>query len=67
MWSPPQAEAPTEITHLPLVSWLPIIVALVANVGIQVALVGTGRVGIKSCNSKFVLEQELTSHVPLWA
>ena len=49
MWSPPQAAgARTQITHLALVSWVAIIVALVGNVGIKVAVVSTVRVGIKS-------------------
>ena len=49
MWSAPEAAgARSEITHLALVSWVAIIVALVGNVGIKVAVVSTGRVGIKS-------------------
>ena len=49
MWSPLQAAgARTQITHLALVSWVAIIVALVGNVGIKVAVVSTVRVGIKS-------------------
>ena len=68
MWSPPQAAgARTQITHLALVSWVAIIVALVGNVGIKVAVVSTVRVGIKSLLLEVCSRVEAYKSCALWA